>query len=75
MGVTASDTVRAMNPTAAKETLHQVRARLTARLRELNEEIRAYPQPIARCDAQLGGLVEERSRLHEELERLGPADG
>jgi chromosome segregation ATPase len=60
-----------MNITSTSET----RARLTQRLRELNEEIRAYPQPIARCDAQLGGLVEERARLHEELERLGPADG
>ena len=53
----------------------QIRARLTQRLRELNEEIRAYPQPIARCDAQLGGLVEERARIHAEIERLGPADG
>ena len=53
----------------------QIRARLTQRLRELNEEIRAYPQPIARCDAQLGGLVEARARIHAEIERLGPADG
>jgi chorismate mutase len=60
-----------MNIDATSET----RARLTQRLRELNEEIRAYPQPIARCDAQLGGLVEERARIHAEIERLGPADG
>ena len=53
----------------------ETRARLAQRLRELNEEIRAYPQPIARCDAQLGGLVEERARIHAEIERLGPADG
>ena len=53
----------------------QARARLQQRLRELNEEIRAYPQPIARCDAQLGGLVEERARIQAEIERLGPADG
>ena len=64
-----------MNPNAATESLAEARARLTRRLRELNDEIRAYPQPIARCDAQLGGLVEERARLHAELERLGPADG
>ena len=63
-----------MNPTTAAESIAEARVRLTQRLRELNDEIRAYPQPIARCDAQLGGLVEERSRLHEELERLGPAD-
>ena len=52
----------------------ETRARLAQRLRELNEEIRAYPQPNARCDAQLGGLVEERARIHAEIERLGPAD-
>jgi hypothetical protein len=69
------DTLHAMNPTPVLETPAQARARLTQRLRELNEEIRAYPQPIARCDAQLGGLVEERAKLHAEIERLGPADG
>ena len=55
------------------ENPSQARARLKARLGELNEEIRGYPQPIARCDAQLGGLVEERARLQEELERLEPS--
>ncbi|HZR67487.1 MAG TPA: hypothetical protein VFB01_00395 [Burkholderiales bacterium] len=29
---------------------------------ELNAELRAYPGPIARCDEQLGGLVEQRRR-------------
>ena len=46
------------------------KSRLLKRLQEINEEIRNYPQPIARCDAQLGGLVEERSRIHAELEAL-----
>ncbi len=46
-------------------TLQELRARLA----EINAEIRAYPQPIARCDAQLGGLVDERSRLPEALDR------
>ena len=36
---------------------------LKARIDELNAEIRGYPGPIARCDAQLGGLLEERGRL------------
>jgi hypothetical protein len=48
------------------------RKRLLERLREINAEIRSYPQPIARCDAQLGGLVEERARIQAELDRLGP---
>jgi chromosome segregation ATPase len=43
---------------------------LKLRLREINDEIAHYPQPIARCDAQLGGLLEERTRLHAELEEL-----
>ena len=46
------------------------RSRLAARLREINDEIRAYPQPIARCDAQLGGLVEERARIQAELAEI-----
>lgn len=29
---------------------------------ELNAEVRAYPGPIARCDEQLWGLVEQRRR-------------
>jgi len=29
---------------------------------ELNAEVRAYPTPIARCDEQLWGLVEQRRR-------------
>jgi hypothetical protein len=43
---------------------------LLKRLREINEEIRNYPQPIARCDAQLGGLVDERARIHAQLDAL-----
>jgi transcriptional regulator GlxA family with amidase domain len=46
------------------------REQLQGRLRELNAEIREYPQPIARCDAQLGGLVEERSRIRAEIAAL-----
>ena len=33
------------------------------RLRELNEEIRYYPGPIAGCDVQFEWLLEERMRL------------
>jgi hypothetical protein len=47
---------------------------LQARLAQINAELRAYPQPIARCDAQLGGLVEERLRIREELAQANPRD-
>ena len=42
-------------------------AYLEKRLAELNEEIRTYPGPIARCDLHLPALLDERSRLMEEL--------
>ena len=43
---------------------------LKVRIDELNAEISAYPGPIARCDAQLGGLLEERGRLVRLAEAL-----
>jgi hypothetical protein len=42
---------------------------ITRRIEELSEEIRNYPTPIARCDEQLTGLIEERSRLLNELKK------
>jgi hypothetical protein len=47
-----------------------IRDQLHAKLAEVNDEIRHYPQPIARCDVQLGGLHEERARLNEALQWL-----
>jgi hypothetical protein len=41
-----------------------------ARIAKINAEISRYPGPIARCDAQLGGLLEERSRLTRLAEAL-----
>jgi len=43
---------------------------LAAQLARVNDEIKSYPQPIARCDAQLAGLLEERARIRTQLERL-----
>ena len=43
---------------------------LKARVLELNDEIRSYPTPIARCDLHLLALLEERARLVEELNSL-----
>lgn len=50
-----------------------IRAQLRAKLAEVNQDIRTYPQPIARCDVQLGGLHEERARLLEALDWLESA--
>jgi hypothetical protein len=43
-------------------------AYLEHRLLELNEEIRTYPGPIARCDEHLPALLEERAKIMAELE-------
>jgi hypothetical protein len=40
---------------------------LEQRLRELSEEIRNYPGPIARCDEQLTVLIEQRARLLSQI--------
>jgi hypothetical protein len=53
------------------ESLRRVaRAYLERRVEELNDEVRHYPGPIARCDDQLTGLLEQRSRALAALQRL-----
>ena len=52
------------------DTATKSRSELAARLARLNDEITSYPQPIARCDAQLAGLLDERDQLRRELEHL-----
>jgi len=47
-----------------------MRADLQLRIEQLSLEIRHYPTPIARCDEQLSGLIEERSRLLDELKNF-----
>ena len=42
---------------------------LEQKLAGLNEEIRTYPGPIARCDQHLSALLEERAKLIAELEQ------
>jgi hypothetical protein len=44
---------------------------LQQRIETLSGEIRGYPTPIARCDEQLGALIEERARLIEQLGQPG----
>ena len=41
------------------------------RIRDLSEEIRHYPGPIARCDQHLPALLEERARLISESQQEG----
>jgi hypothetical protein len=47
-----------------------VREQLVHRLHEIADELREYPQPIARCDAQLGALIAEQDTIREQIARL-----
>ena len=49
-------------------------ADLRRRIDALSREIRSYPTPIARCDEQLAGLLEERARLIAALAALEPRE-
>lgn len=52
----------------------ELRARLEAQRRRLDEEIRAYPTPIPRCDAQFNHLFDRRARIVAALEALVALD-
>jgi hypothetical protein len=60
---------------AMTERIAQVRSQLEAEKRRLDEEIRNYPTPIPRCDAQFNHLFEERERILRELAELTGEDG
>jgi len=46
------------------------RAELEEKRRRLDDEIRSYPTPIPRCDAQFNQLFEERDRVVRQLDEL-----
>lgn len=51
----------------------ELRDSLIRAKRSIDEEIRTYPTPIPRCDAQFNHMYEHRSRLAELLNRLNAA--
>lgn len=54
-------------------TWDMVKACLESERERVYAEIRAYPTPIPRCDAQFNHLIEQRERLFQELARLEAA--
>ncbi len=50
---------------------NEIRLHLEDRRRSLAAEIRNYPTPIPRCDAQFNHLYEQQARLARELDRIG----
>jgi hypothetical protein len=52
-----------------KSLWEEIRRELLRAKRLIDEEIRGYPTPIPRCDAQFNHLYDQRARLARELER------
>ena len=61
-------------PTVAERSLAGLQREIAAHLRGVRErlaaEIRTYPTPIPRCDAQFNHLYEQQGRLARELDRI-----
>jgi hypothetical protein len=58
-----------------KSIWHDIITRVEDRKRSVEEEIRNYPAPIPRCDAQFNHLMDQRTKLSQQLSRLrGPAE-
>lgn len=55
---------------ALESMWREIRDHLEARRRMLDQEIRNYPTPIPRCDAQFNSLYDQRARLFKELQRV-----
>lgn len=51
----------------------RLHAHAQARAAELNDEVRRYPGPIARCDDQLPKLLDQRTHAMALLQRLNEA--
>ena len=66
---------RAASLAAVEPLLLEVRDHLRQIQHSMNEEIRHYPTPIPRCDAQFNHLFEQRGRLQRALERIEAAAG
>lgn len=60
-----------MNKTTTVTDLWQeIESHLQKKRREINEEIQNYPPPIPACDVQFNHLLDERTRIAAELNRL-----
>jgi hypothetical protein len=53
-----------------KSLWQEIRDHLKNRKQLIDKEIRSYPTPIPRCDAQFNHLYEQRTRLFRELNRM-----
>jgi hypothetical protein len=64
-----------MPHSSLQSACNELRAYLDRTRRSVDEEIRNYPTPIPRCDAQFNYLYEQRSRLAQALLSIDAALG
>jgi hypothetical protein len=66
---------RKLDLATLKRLWSEVRSDLLRAKRAIDGEIRSYPTPIPRCDAQFNHLHEQRGRLARELDRIDSLSG
>lgn len=67
---TPADPRRRVDSELIESLRSALRKYLERQVELLNEEVRSYPTPIARCDDQLTGLLEQRASAAAQLQRL-----
>ena len=65
-----SKTAPARDSAKLESMWNEIRLHLEDRRRALAAEIRNYPTPIPRCDAQFNHLYEQQARLARDLDRI-----
>jgi hypothetical protein len=70
-----SETQTAPDSAKLESMRNEIRLHLEDLRRALAAEIRNYPTPIPRCDAQFNHLYEQQARLARDLERIGAIAG
>jgi len=74
MPTVASSRTRTEDLATLRSLWKEIRRDLLRGKRLLDHEIRSYPTPIPRCDAQFNHLYEQQARLARELDRIGALD-
>jgi len=70
-----SRTETAPHSAKLESMLNEIRLHLEDLRRALAAEIRDYPTPIPRCDAQFNHLYEQQARLARDLDRIDAPAG
>ncbi len=75
MSSVTSKTATARDSAKLASMWNEIRHHLEDLRRSLAAEIRSYPTPIPRCDAQFNHLYEQQSRLARDLDQIGALTG